>query len=424
MKNKFFFNLVGMIILLIGCSSIPQDITETPNPTIVFPTPVDTIAPDENLPSGPVTLTVWLPPDFDPNNGSEAGTLLKERLDEFSDRTPGVRVAFRIKDLDGQSSLLESLSAAYEAAPSALPDLVALPGVQMQFAASRNLIYPLESFSSGQEDEDWYDFARDLGRYQGERYGIPFAGDALVMAFHPMIIGDPPGSWEEVILNENVLAFPAADPNAYYTLALYQSLGGEFLDENGDPQLDPVLLESVLNFYLQAKNTEVMPDWLTQNNTDELSWGVFMKNQAQMAITWTTRFFDQTTGGINFTAIPTQDGTPFTIATGWVWSLTGKDQSRYQAAIDLSEYLTEGEFLGEWTLAAGYLPPRPSAIDVWPSGSDLALASKILPSAVLIPDQSIYNVLGELFSQATIKVLNQESTPAEAVDDILSYLGE
>jgi ABC-type glycerol-3-phosphate transport system substrate-binding protein len=384
---------------------------------------VKTVATDESLPISSLTLKIWLPPDFDPNNGSEAGQLLKNRLDEFSAQSPGLKVEVRIKDLDGPASILESLTAAHIAAPSALPDLVALPVTQMQFAATRRMIYPLESLLTTPEDDDWYDFATDLGQYQGEQYGIPFASDALVMAFHPMIVGDPPRSWEDVLLKDNVLAFPAADPNAYYTLALYLSLGGEFLDENGNLQLDPVILESVFDFYQKANTAGVMPNWLTQENTDELSWGDFMKPQAQMVITWATWFFDRTTGGINLTAIPTQDGTPFTLATGWVWALTGNDPSRYPVGFELAEFLTEGEFLGEWTQAVGYLPPRASATAVWPSDLQ-AVASQILPSAVLIPDESIQKALGEVFSQASIKVLNRESTPAEAANEVLALLGE
>jgi multiple sugar transport system substrate-binding protein len=422
MNNLIRINLLVVVILLVGCSPSENQVsTETPNPTIVFPTPVQTDDTDED--SAPLILKIWLPPDFDPNEGTEAGRLLKARLDEFSAQFSNTGVEVRIKNLDGPASLLESLSAAHEAAPSALPDLVALPADQMQFAASRRMIIPLESLIITTEEEDWYDFALDLGQYQGERYGIPFASDALVMAYHPNLVGELPGSWEDVLSMEDVLGFPAADPNAYYTLALYLSLGGGFFDENGNLQLDQALLESVFNFYLQAHTAGVMPDWLTQNDTDELTWGAFMMTQAHMVIIWSTYFFDQTTGGTSFTMIPTKDGTPFTLATGWVWALTGNDASRYPLAYELAEFLTEGEFLGEWTQAAGHLPPRASATAVWPQDPQ-AVASQILSSAVVVPDETILEVFGGLFSQAVIKVLNRESTPAEAVNEVLANLRE
>lgn len=423
MKFKSFYLLISVVFLIAGCTSDTlQESTETQSPTIVFPTPVQSPTPDPNLPSGPIALNIWLPPEFDPNNGSVEAELLQARLADFSARKPGVQVEVRIKNLDGPGSLLDSLSATKEAAPLALPDLIALPGGQMQIAASQNLIYPLSSFLSDVESDDWYDFALDLGRFQEEQYGIPFAAQALVMAYHPVIVGDPPVTWEEVLQGQDILAFPVADTEANFTLALYQSLGGKILTENGNIRLDRSLLEGVFNFYREANAAGVMPDWLVDSTSDELAWSGFMKNQAQMTITWTTRFFDPSVGGINFTAIPNQDGTPFTYSSGWVWSLSGYDSSRYQTAVDLAEFLVDGEFLGEWTLAAGYLPPRPSSLAVWPSDPEFVFVNQILPAAILTPEIDDYPGLGEALTQATIKVLTQDITPGEAADEVLAAI--
>jgi maltose-binding protein MalE len=174
MKLKVPVFFVSLFFLITGCTSVsPQVSTETLRPTIAFPTPVQSPTSNPNFPSGPITLIVWLPPEFDPNNGSKEADLLMERLDDFSNKRTGVKVEVRIKNLEGPGSLLESLIATKEAAPLALPDLIALPGDHMQIAASQNLIYPLERFLSGGESNDWYDFAYDLGKYQGEQYGIP-----------------------------------------------------------------------------------------------------------------------------------------------------------------------------------------------------------------------------------------------------------
>ncbi len=421
-KKSFVLLLLVVVNLLVGCAPTENQVsTETPGPTIVFPTPVKTDDADED--SIPLTLKIWVPPDFDPNKTTEAGQLMKTRLEEFSAQSSDIGVEVRVKDLDGPASLLESLSAALEAAPSALPDLVALPYAQMQFAASRRMIIPIGSLFTVSEEEDWYNFTQELRQYEGEQYGIPFASDALVMAYHPNIVKELPGRWEEALLMNDVLAFPAADLNAYFTMAQYLSLGGDFFDENGDLYLDPLILENVFSFYLQANAAGVMPNWLTQIDSDELSWGAFMRTQADMVITWATFFFKQTTGGTSFTVIPTPDGTPFTLATGWVWALTGDDASRYSLAFELAQFLTEGEFLGEWTQAAGYLPPRASATALWPTDSQ-AVANQVLSSAVLVPDESLVEVFGKLFSQATVKVLNRESTPAEAANEMLTFLGE
>jgi len=423
-KNITFLAWVGVLILLVGCSIFSeQESTETPEPT---PPPrlAGTSVPEDRSITSPVTLQIWLPPQFDPTNGTDEGSLLQARLDEFTERHPGVRVEVRIKALDGSASLIESLIAADAAAPLVLPDLVAFPTEGFQIAAARNLIYPLESYLSSENGEDWYSFAEEMSLYNGQIFGQPFAGDALVMAYRPVVVGDPPTTWDEVLQIGRVFSFPAAEERALYTLALYESRAGELYDEDGSLQLNPTFLESVFNFYQKAEEANVMPYLLTQYTTDELSWQAFMENRTQMNITWVTRYFNQAPEGISAAAIPTYDGVPFTLAAGWVWTLTGDDPDRHQQAVDLVEFLTEEEFLGLWTSAAGFLPPRPSSLAFWPQGSDQALASQILPSAAMIPDKSILDFLGNLLAQATIDILKQAATAGEATDTVMAGLGE
>jgi ABC-type glycerol-3-phosphate transport system substrate-binding protein len=244
------------------------------------------------------------------------------------------------------------------------------------------------------------------------------------MVYRPIVVEDPPSSWEEIIQTGNVLSFPAADPQALFTLAMYQSLGGELLSETGELLFDPILLESVLDYYQQAESADVMPYMLTQFDSDELSWQAFLGNSAHMSITWATRFFDQNTDNIQATPIPTFDGTTQTLATGWVWTLTGNDPTRYEIAVELAEFLTEGEFLGEWTSASGYLPTRPSALSVWPADQKQALASQILSSARAKPDESIFFELGDLLTQAVIGVLKDEISAEDAAKMVVEGLGD
>ncbi len=76
-------------------ATLAVDETETAAP--VLPTPTQTTAAAEEV----QTLTLWLPPQFDPNSGSDAGNLLKTRLEEFSQQNPDVILQVRIKALSG-----------------------------------------------------------------------------------------------------------------------------------------------------------------------------------------------------------------------------------------------------------------------------------------------------------------------------------
>lgn len=416
--------LTGTIFLLAGCGgNSPNNTAESQESTQPPIEGLEETTPEDEQITSPITLKIWLPPEFDPTNETPEGNLLQAKLDEFAERHPGVRVEVRVKALNGQAGLLESLIAADAAAPLALPDLIALPSGEMQMAAGRNLIHPMDDLLA-EDTENWYDFAKDLGTYQEETYGLGFAGDALIMVYRPAIIEDPPSSWEEIIQTGNVLSFPAADPQALFTLAMYQSLGGEILSETGELQFDPVLLERVFDYYQRAKKANVMPFWLTQFDSDELSWQAFVGRRTHLTITWATRFFDQNTDNIQAAPIPTFDGTTQTLATGWVWALTGNDPTRYKIAVELAEFLTEGEFLGAWTSASGYLPTRPSALSVWAADQKQALASQILSSARAKPDESIFIELGDLLTQAVIGVLKDEISAKDAAEMVIASLGD
>ncbi len=111
--------------------------------------------------------------------------LLQARLDEFQRRNPRVSIETRVKAVSGPGGLLDSLTTASAAAPQALPDLVALPRDLLETAALKGLLLPLDNLTTALDDPDWYAYAASLARLQKNIYGLPFAGDALVLGYHP-----------------------------------------------------------------------------------------------------------------------------------------------------------------------------------------------------------------------------------------------
>ena len=252
-----------LIISLAGCDAPGQpDGTLTPalptavsqgtngaGSTSIPETPAGTELPSQ-LP-GVVTLRVWLPPEFDPYSGTPAGDLLKTRLEQFSAQNPGVSVEVRLKAVQGAGGLLESLVASSAAAPLALPDLVALPRPLLESAALKGLIYPYNTSNLSLEGEDWYEYARQMGTLQTTLFGLPFAGDALVLTYRPDVL-NPPQDWQALLDGNHLLVFPAADPNAYVTLVFYLAQDGLLQDEQGRPTLTESALLHVLDYYQQA----------------------------------------------------------------------------------------------------------------------------------------------------------------------------
>lgn len=409
--------------LLSGCQAAPAGPAITPG---ALPTPTHVPAPTAEstpTPAGPITLRVWLPPQFDPEADTPGGMILRRRLDEYHARRPDVRIQVRIKAADGPGGLLDSLTSASAAAPLALPDLVALPRPQLETAALKGLLHPFDDLVNDRDDPDWFPYARQLASLQDSLFGIPFAGDALVLVYRTQDGLQPPDRLADTPLPAGPLAFPAADPQALFSLALYQGAGGPILDNEGRPTLDAPTLARVLAFYQQAAASDLAPIWLTQLQTDEQAWDAFLDSQASMAVTWFSNFLASAPDGVQAASLPSLDGNAFTLAGGWVWALSSPNPEHQRISAELAQFLTESSFMAEWTAQAGYLPPRPSALDRWEAGGLHTLSGKTSASAWLIPSTDVLASLAPLLQQATMQVLKQQAdadTAAREASEMLT----
>lgn len=418
----------GLILAssLAGCSSpgaapssslASQAVLTEPPPTTRTPPP------PSPTPQEPQVLRLWVPPQFDPASKAPAGRLFKARLDEFQELNPGVVIETRLKAVDGPGGLLDSLTTASAAAPQALPDLVALPRDLLETAALKGLLLPLDDLTDALDEPDWYPYATELASLGSDVYGFPFAGDALAQAYRPALTPDPLTDFQDALGSSAPVIFPAAGDQSDFTLALYQAEGGEPVDDQGRPYLDPRLLTQVLSFYTSAEATGVMsPTLLTQLQTEEQVWDAFMGQRVGSAILWSSTFLQNQSGNLGLAPIPTHRGAPFTLATGWVWALAGRDQSKRELSVELAEFLTDSQFLAEWTPAAGYLPSRPSASSQWPKQQMRPIIDQIALSARLFPPKDILSSLDNPLQQAVLSVLKKESTPLSAAEDAAASL--
>ncbi|HLE15625.1 MAG TPA: extracellular solute-binding protein [Anaerolineales bacterium] len=395
--------------------------TDTALPTSTATVPVVSITEIPPTPAAPATLRLWLPAQFDPANGSPAGNLLQARLDEFARRME-IDIEVRVKSESGAGGLLDALSAANAAAPLALPDLVLLPRPQLETAALKGLIYPLDGLVEPVGEGDWYPFAEQLARLQDSTFGLPFAGDGQVLVYRPESIEQPPADWPTTLALGKALIFSAADEQAIFTLSEFLAAGGHVQDEEGRPALQTRTLTGVLSFYQQGNQAEVFPVWITQLESDGQSWQAFNEGRADQAVILASQYLAAPSTEAVLTTIPTPDGEPFTLATGWVWALSSPQTGRRALSVDLAEYLTEGEFLSRWTAAAGYLPPRASALSGWPDASISSLVSAIVQSAQVIPPNDVLAVLGPALQLATVEVLKAEAEPAQASREAIRNL--
>jgi maltose-binding protein MalE len=417
-----------MLLLVLGISScnLPnlEEIISSNPPTVVpndiqaSSTPAPTPTQEATSPLSQ-TMILWVPPQFDPRNGTVDGNMFLSRLDEFSTRRPQIDIQIRVKELAGEHGLIESLRTTKAAAPVIVPDVIALPRFLMEEAAKEGLILPLDDLTDVMEGDDWYAYAKDLSLIEETVHGIPFAGDLMVLAYKNDADLIPPADWDSIIKFQKAMTFPASDPRALVTLAHYQSLGVDLIDENGEFSLQSEPLLEVLTYYQQSQVANVMPYWLTQFETDIQSWQSYQDRQSTLALTWSSTLFASESANTSLAAMPTKEGKAFAYADGWVWCVIPSNLGTEQVALELIEFITEDDYISDWSIEAGYLPVRPSGLDNWGGESYFSTLGQLLPTAVLIPGRYQLHEFGTDIRDAVVAVLKDQIEPTIVVSDLL-----
>ena len=405
MSRIFRFVIFAGLFFSAGCASLAplldSLITPTPVPTkqaTSTPTVIATatLPVEQNVP----ILRVWLPSEFHPTVENPAAKLLDQRLTKFETQHPGLKIEVRVKTADTDGEILNDLSVTSAAAPGVLPDLVLLSRPDLEAAALKGLLHPIDGLSTSLEDPNWYEYAQQLGHVQNTGYGLPFMGDAMVLVYYPelgMIV-----NWEDVLASQGQLVFQAGNPDGLTGLSLYASAGGQILDPQGLPTLDEDSLVRVLTLIEEGRSKKVFPPSLVNVTNETQALQIYRTGSANKGIIWILNYHPTSDGSI--APLPGLDEAPFSYATGWVWALAGSDPENQQLAAKLAEYLVADDFIAEWTQTTGFLPTRPSSI----KDEDRTM-SAILESAHLIPSSSIIAVLGPLMQEAITRVLIGEA---------------
>jgi ABC-type glycerol-3-phosphate transport system substrate-binding protein len=424
MKLYFLVFLIPLIAFS-GCAGLPVTASlGTPTPGMADTPPITQVIPTMpavQTPTGPVALRLWLPPEFDPSADNVAAKLLQTRLKEFQSRR-NIQIEVRIKALEGEGGMINALTTASSAAPLAMPDLVLLSRPALETAALKGLLYSFDDFTKLMDDPDWFEYSRQLAHIQENTYGIPFAGDALVMLYRPGSMNWPLNDWEKVLSAQSALLFPAGDTQAFFTLAEYEASGGAIQDNAGRPMLDQKILTNVLTFFQQAQAAGKMHYWLSQFENDQQAWQAYLDNRGSIVISWSSRYLKELPIDTAATLLPTPEGKNFTLATGWVWALTSINLERRSLSAELAEFLVTSDFCATWSEASGYLPPRPSSLQKWRNNTSMTLVNEIETSAHLIPPSDVLVIVGQVLEEATIKVLKQESDAVNAAQEAIKRI--
>ncbi len=386
--------------------------TATPTPQIIA-----------SPPSLPNTITIWIPPTFAPDLTTLAGTLLAERLTAFKQANPGISVSLRLKEESGPGGLLETLTAASNAAPAALPDVVALDPIALNSATLKDLLSPLDGLVAEPETPEWYDHALSTTRTNGGFLGLPFASEADVLAYRTDEYLTTPLTWSDILTMPAPFIFPAGDVSAAFTISQYLALDGPLYDEDGLPIPDPAILAEVLSFYSSAYTSEVIPLSARQYVSAAETWNALQAEEAASAVAPLSDFLAN--GGSDAIAaapLPTRSEPGVCPTKTWSWAIVTRDPALQDLAGQLITWLTQPEFLGPWTYALGMLPPTTSALAQWPTGAHSALVYNLVTVAQPQPSAEVLATFGPPFHTAIEAVLDGIVTPSSAALDAVQAI--
>ena len=134
-----------------------------------------------------------------------------------------------------------------------------------------------------------------------------------------------------------------------------------------------------------ARSAAFSPPGWSQYETSAQVWQAYRDRRVNALVTWVSNYLTNLPPDTAAVPIPTLDDTPFTLATGWGWAVADPIAPSAGLSIKLAEFLSQGDFLAEWTEAAGYLPTRPSTLAAWTNQSLKTLLSPVAISRAGAP---------------------------------------
>ena len=411
-------------MVLAGCEALPLEIPwltdGEPEPTLspgqineITPTPEVSVI-DQQPPAAITELTLWVPPEMDPELEIESSRLFAERLESFSEAHDDLVINVRIKAASGAGGLLDALSATNSAAPDIVPDLIVLSRPDLESAALKGIIFPLDGLTDIPDDSDWYSFTRDMALIQGSTFGLPFAGDSLVLVFRPNAISGLPNSWMGLIDDGVELVFPVENDQALFPLTLYLAEGGVIQDSQRRPVLEAEPLEAVFELFQQGVDSGSFPARLNQYQTNSQVWSAFLNEEEDLVVTWLSNYLKEGPADAAIVTLFPMTEEAVSLGTGLGWAVASIDESRRPMAVKLAEYLVQAEYLADWTLSAGYIPSRPSALDTWQNQSLSITLNRAASMTRLRPANDTITSIGPILREGTRQVLQNQLSPAEA----------
>jgi len=415
-----------LAIALAGCASpiSPTRPTATATlptpilPTIAAPTPAATLSLEPA--SEVITLTVWTIPRFAPGDGSPAARTLNAQVEAFTQAYPKYHLDWVVRQPANSGGVIDFLLAAHEAAPAILPDIAVLDTRELGAAIRAGALQPLDGIISETLKADLFPFARNASLNDDQWYAVPFEADIEHLIYDSKKIEVAPLTWTDLFHDGATYAFPAGGENGRANdmlLIQYLALGGRLADSNGLPILEEAPLTTALSFYADGRRNKILPPNLLDFKNTEDVLVAYSSGAVALCNIRSDQYLARRAQLRNpaFATLPTWNGAVATMGRARAFVLVAPDERRLAAAKAFVEWFMEPERSAAWTRAAGRLPTRQAAMNLWGS-SDLyfAFVRWQLASAYFLPSLPEFDRTYLALQAAVRDVLTGAATPAEA----------
>ena len=396
--------------------------------------------------ASPATAEVELQFYFPVAVGGKAATTIDELTAEYVARTPGVKI-----DAVYAGSYQDTVTKVLTAVRGGnAPQLSVILAVDMFTLIEEDAIVPFEELIATDAERAWldgfYPAFMENSRTGGKTYGVPFQRSTPVLYWNKEAFAEagldpdtPPATWDEMVAfgkkltktdaSGNVSQWGLRIPTSGFPYWLFQGLTTQndvfVMNADGNETYfdDPRVVEA-LQFLVDLSTThKIMAPGIVE-------WGTTPKAffERETAMMWTT------TG--NLTNV--RDNAPFKFGVamlpankrrgaptggGNFYVFRDSTAAQKKASLEFIKWITAPEQAAKWTIATGYVAPRP---DAWESPAMQAY-TKDFPPALVARDQlefataelSTYQNqrITTIFNDGLEAAIVGKMTPEEAMKD-------
>lgn len=378
--------------------------------------------------------------------GGKAADTIEELTAEYAAANPGVNID-AVYAGSYQDTITKTLTAVRG---GTAPQLSVILSVDMFTLIEEDAIVAFEDLAKSAEDKVWlnsfYPAFMENSQTGGKTYGIPFQRSTPVLYWNKEAFKEagldpetPPANWEEMVdfgkkltkrdSNGNVSQWGLRIPTSGFPYWLFQGLTTQndviLANDDGNQTNfdDPAVVEALQYLVDLSTKHEVMQPGIVE-------WGATPKAffERETAMMWTTTGnltnvrnnapFDF---GVAMLPANKRRGAPTGGGNFYVFADSTDEQKA--GSLDFIKWITAPEQAARWTIATGYVAPRP---DAWETPAMKAYVEDFKPALVArdqlehaVAELSTYQNqrVTRIFNDALEAAITGKSTPKAALKE-------